>query len=77
MKHKTTCRKCGTSVIIDFGKLTREEAVACIDTLNRTPMECPGYHTELGGWRYLWNLDQLLKTAYPNPDRKNPDGSIP
>jgi hypothetical protein len=29
--------------------------------IDGVPMECPGgYHVELGGWRKLWNLDDMI-----------------
>ncbi|HXJ58770.1 MAG TPA: hypothetical protein VNU68_19095 [Verrucomicrobiae bacterium] len=61
----TKCRKCGETIRIDFGNLTRDQAEKKLDELAHTPMECPGFHVELGGWRILWNFEELLAQAYP------------
>lgn len=64
MVQKTTCRKCGITVTVDFKGLTYTEAQDCVVKMDQRPMECPGFHVELGGWRYLWRLDELLASAY-------------
>lgn len=64
MRGKTTCRKCGTTITIDFGNLTYAEARNHVAAMDQRPMECPGYHVELGGWRHLWKLDELLADTY-------------
>lgn len=61
----TTCRKCGTTITIDFGSLTYAEARERCEKLDSASFECPGYHVELGGWTYLWRLDELLASAFP------------
>ncbi len=32
--------------------------------IDRTPMECPGFHVELSGWRGLWQLDKCIEAVY-------------
>jgi hypothetical protein len=76
MKLTTTCSICRGKVTIDFGGLTRDEAVAAIQKLDRNPMECPGnYHVELCGWRKWWNLDALLDQAFPTVTKNVPRGT--
>jgi len=64
MVIKTTCKKCGVTINLDFGDMTREEAVKMCEELDRTPRECPGMHCELGNWRYYWSLDDAIHRAY-------------
>lgn len=61
---RVTCRKCGEKVRLEFGDATRKEAEAFIDKLTAMPRECPGYHVELSGWRWLWRLDEALEAVY-------------
>jgi hypothetical protein len=68
----TKCRECGGEVRIDFGNLTREQAVKKLDELDHTPMHCPGgFHVELGGWKRLWDFDEMLRQAYDDPRKEN------
>lgn len=60
----TTCQKCGVTIRLDFGNLTKEEAEQIANRMDNTPRECPGMHTELGGWKRLWNLDDAIRRAY-------------
>ena len=62
---RVKCRKCNTPITLDFGGMTRSEAEAVVNTLDRTPRECPGYHVELSGWRRLWRMDEALDAIYP------------
>ncbi len=32
--------------------------------MDNTPRECPGFHTELGDWKRLWNLEDAIHRAY-------------
>jgi hypothetical protein len=61
---RVRCRKCGDPIRLEFGDLTRDEAKEAMDKLNHTPMECPGFHVELSGWRYLWSLNEALEAVY-------------
>ncbi len=61
---RVKCRKCGDLIKLGFRNLSRPEAEAWMDTLNHTAMECPGFHVELSGWRYLWRLDEALELVY-------------
>lgn len=61
---RVTCRKCGEKIRLEFGELTREEATAAMARLADIPRECPGFHVELGGWRYWWRLDEALEAVY-------------
>lgn len=56
----TGCRKCGTSIKINLGTLTLDEAHKAVTMIDRTPRECPGFHVELTGWTRLWSLDLML-----------------
>ena len=64
MMIRTQCTKCGVTIRLDFGELTRDQAMARIQEMDTTPRECPGQHVELGGWRALWNLDDAIYRAY-------------
>lgn len=64
MHISTTCKKCGTKLIIDFGLYTKEEALQYIERLDGQSRECPGQHTEFGGWRQYWDLDDAVRRAY-------------
>ena len=64
MMIRTTCKKCGVTLKLDFGELTKEEALAIAEKMENTPRECPGRHFEFGGFRRLWSLDAALHRAY-------------
>lgn len=64
MVIQTTCQECGVAIRLDFGSLSREEAEQVAERMDNTPRECPGFHTELGGWKRLWNLDDAIHRAY-------------
>jgi hypothetical protein len=66
---RIACRKCGERIRIEFGDLTRAEAVELVDNLDRQPRECPGYHVELSGWRRLWRLDDAVAAVYGEEDQ--------
>ena len=58
----TKCLKCSTEQQIRIGNISLAEAQQAVDSINRISRECPGgYHVEVGGWRYYWNLDLMLK----------------
>jgi len=62
---RVKCRKCRTPITLDFGGLSREEALAMTAVIDRTPRECPGFHVELSGWRRLWRMDEAIEALYP------------
>lgn len=64
MMIRTTCKKCGATIKLDFGELTKEEALAIAEKMENTPRECPGMHMEFGGFRQLWSLDDAIHRAY-------------
>ena len=61
---KTQCKKCGAVIRLDFGTMTKEQAVAAVDKMDQTPRECPGQHVELSGWRALYDLENAIHRAY-------------
>ena len=60
---RVKCRKCGTLIRLEFGSLARDQAVAALKEQNY-PRECPGFHTELSGWDWLWHFDEALAACY-------------
>jgi hypothetical protein len=64
MVIRTQCKKCGVTIKLDFGNLTKDEALAVAERMDRTPRECPGMHVELSGFRQLWSLDDAIHRAY-------------
>lgn len=64
MMIRTQCKKCGTILKLDFGELTKEEALVVAEKMDMTPRECPGMHVELGGWKNLYDLDDAIHRAY-------------
>lgn len=61
----TKCRECGTEIHLNFDGLSYEQALDAIEKMDRQARECPGFHTELSGWRLLWQLDYALASLYP------------
>ena len=64
MQIETTCTKCGITITLDFGDMTKDEAIAMGRKLDNTSRECPGHHVELGGWWSLWQIDDAIRRAY-------------
>lgn len=64
MMITTSCKKCGSSIRLDFGGLSKEEAIAAAERMDRESRECPGRHVELSGWRAIWSLDGAIHRAY-------------
>jgi len=64
MVVQTECRKCGVTIKLDFGNLTKEEAEQVAENMDRTPRECPGGHVELCGLLQLWSIDDAIHRAY-------------
>ena len=60
---RVKCRECGTLIRLVFGNLTRVEAEIALKEQNY-PRECPGHHTELSGWPWLWHFDEALAACY-------------
>ncbi|MBE0556378.1 MAG: hypothetical protein IH628_04015 [Proteobacteria bacterium] len=70
---RTKCKKCGATIRLDFGNLTKEEALAAAEKMDRTPRECPGMHMELGDFRQLWSLDDAIHRAYDLGEGEEPE----
>ena len=64
MVIRTQCKKCGATIKLDFDNMTKEQALAAAEQLDRMPRECPGQHVELGGWRNLYGIDDAIHRAY-------------
>lgn len=60
----TICNKCGTRVKLDLGEMTRYQAEQAFERLDRNGGHCPGHHVELGGFRRMWSLDDVLHRVY-------------
>ena len=67
---ETKCVKCGSVINLDVGEMTKDEAMIMVKKLDKQPRECPGYHTELSGWNYYWNLEEAINNAYDNNNFK-------
>ena len=70
---RTKCKKCGVTIRLDFGELTKEEALALAEKMDQTPRECPGMHVELGGLRQLWSLDDAIHRGYDLGEYEEPE----
>jgi len=70
---KTQCKKCSVTIKLDFGNMTKDEALAVAEQLDHTPRECPGQHVELGGFRELWSLDQAIHSLYDLGEGEEPE----
>ncbi len=64
MVVQTTCSKCGVTIKLDFGELTKDEALEAAEKLDRSPRECPGRHVELQGMGRLWRVRESIQRAY-------------
>ena len=64
MQIQTACTKCGETFTLDFGDMTREQALDFAGRMNEQSRECPGRHVELSGWREYWQLDNAIHRAY-------------
>lgn len=73
MLIRTHCKKCGATIKLDFGDLTKEEALAAAEKMDMTPRECPGMHVELGGWKTLYDLDEAIHRAYDLGEGEKPE----
>ena len=72
MVIRTQCKKCGATITLDFGSLTKEDALAAAERMDCTPRECPGWHVEFGGWKNLYGLDDAIHRAYDLGEGKAP-----
>ncbi len=73
MMIRTQCKKCGATIKLDFGELTKEEALAVAEKMDHTPRECPGMHVELGGWNQLWGITDAIHRAYDLGEGEDPE----
>jgi hypothetical protein len=64
MVVKTKCRKCGVTIRLDFGDMTKEQALTRAEEMDQSPRECPGQHVELSGWNRRWGLADAIHRAY-------------
>ena len=76
MVIQTQCKKCGALIKLDFGELSKDEALAVAEKMDTTPRECPGMHVELSGFRSLWSLDDAIHRAYDLGEGEEPDPVI-
>jgi len=52
-----TCKKCGCTIRLDIGELTREEVIEKLS--GQRTFSCPGHHVELSSPHpHYWNLDE-------------------
>lgn len=71
MIAKTTCKKCGIQFYLDFGTMTKEEAIEKFTRMDDQGFHCPGHHVELGGVFEMWNLDDAIYRAYELGETEN------
>ena len=62
---RVRCLKCGTPVVLILRDPDREKAEESLRKVAATPMECPGFHVELGGWDIYWRFAEALDLRYP------------
>lgn len=70
------CLKCGTAVALNFGGMSREQAVLVLSEMADTPRHCPGFHVELGGWDIYWRFADAINLLYPLPAQIEHDHRI-
>lgn len=73
---KTTCQKCGTTIRLDFGGLSKEDAERIAHQMDNTPRECPGQHAELSGMARLWAVHEAIHRAYDLGESEQPQPII-
>ena len=64
MEIQTKCSKCGAVIRLNFGALSKAEALEAAERLDSQPGECPGHHVELGGLARLWQVREAIRRAY-------------
>ena len=72
MVIRTQCKKCGVTIRLDFGNLTKQEALAVAEKMDCTPRECPGQHVELGNWNHLWGITDAIHRGYDLGEGEEP-----
>jgi len=73
MVIRTQCKKCGVTIRLDFGDLTKEEALAVAEKMDMTPRECPGQHVELSGVARMWSVLDAIHRAYDLGEGEQPE----
>lgn len=73
MVIRTQCRKCGVTIKLDFDNMTKEQALAVAEQLDRTPRECPGQHVEICGLRTMWQIDDAIHRLYDLGEGEEPE----
>ncbi len=76
MVIQTQCRKCGAIIRLDFGDMTKDEALAVAEEMDKTSRQCPGQHIELSGFRTLWSMDDAIHRAYDLGEGEAPEPVI-
>lgn len=61
---RTTCRKCGEPIRLQFGDMPADAARRVLREMNSGPWECPGYHVELSNRKWYWRLDECFQAVY-------------
>ncbi|HPO13814.1 MAG TPA: hypothetical protein PLI09_10245 [Candidatus Hydrogenedentes bacterium] len=69
---RTQCKNCGPIIKLDFGNMSKEEALAVAEKMDNTPRECPGMHVELSGFRSMWSLDDAIHWLYDLGEGEEP-----
>ncbi|NUM53483.1 MAG: hypothetical protein HUU46_07555 [Candidatus Hydrogenedentes bacterium] len=73
MVIRTKCNKCSVTIRLDFGSLSKEEAIDVGQRMDGTPRECPGRHVELSGWWTLYGLEDAIHRAYDLGEGEEPE----
>ena len=73
MVIRTTCIKCGVGIKLDFGSLSKEEALAVAERMDNEPRECPGQHVELSGVARLWGVPDAIHRLYDLGEGEQPE----
>lgn len=76
MMISTSCNKCGSTVQLELGQMTKEEAEKAFRRMDQNGGHCPGQHMELGGLWSMWNLDEVLHRAY-DLNQATPSAPLP
>lgn len=73
MVVRTQCLKCGATIKLDFGSLTKAEALEVAEKLDQSPRECPGRHVEFSGFRRLWQVNEAIHRVYDLGEGEEPE----
>jgi hypothetical protein len=60
---RVACTKCWTPIVLDFGQMSKAEAINLLGRQDLWVRECPGFHTELGMDHY-WRVREAIEVAY-------------